>query len=250
MGIYPIVVVVLIIMAGLKAEDREEAEETPTPVSVEDREARRILKEERVHLRSQELRHRVESLQRIAGYQNEEFVKPLLELLEDEEERVVHAAIHALGSQPFDKSQQALLKIVLHPKYDDQVALREQALAALGRAGWSAAGYRKLREAFDEAHPKVKRGILRAFAAQQELNAFSLFVDHLDEPKPVNVNAANNPPASYWKERYKEWQFFKLDVHRGLEAMTGQSFASAAAAKEWAASKAGRKLGVRYKRGS
>ena len=75
-------------------------------------------------------------------------------------------------------------------------------------------------------------------------------LDQLEEPLAASPNSASNPPAAYWKRLWLAWQYLKADVEKGLKTLTGQTFATAKEAKEWAKTKEARDAGTLYKSGS
>ncbi len=60
-----------------------------------------------------------------------------------------------------------------------------------------------------------------------------MLLNHIDEPAPVDVDAASNPPASYWEKRWKAWRLWRDDVKEALYALTGQRFSSGKEARTW-----------------
>lgn len=65
--------------------------------------------------------------------------------------------------------------------------------------------------------------------------------ENLDEPIATNPSDPNNPPASWWEERWHLWNESKGATHAAIKALTGQDFASTALAREWI--EANRRLG-------
>lgn len=228
----------------------ESKEERPFPPAMEKREARELLKELKKPLQSKEPREKALAIERLKEHSSEEFVTPLVTLAKDRDPEVAVAALAALAEQNFDESRSALLRYVREGKVQAEEMRLHAAIVALERLGWDERGFRVLRELFEETELATKKELLRAFAARKEVRAFSLFVDLLDSPRPGDVNAASNPPASYWKEKYQEWEKLKHVVAKGLEQISGQRFPNAAAAIEWSTGKEAKKRGIQYGKGS
>lgn len=57
--------------------------------------------------------------------------------------------------------------------------------------------------------------------------------ENIDEPIATNPSDPNNPPASWWEERWHLWNESKGATHAAIKALTGQDFASTALAREW-----------------
>lgn len=244
----------LLLLARTPAEGQEEGRRPPDPTppaveEVDDRRAAEILKESESKLRSKEPRIRAEGIAPFKRYRNESFVDPLAKLLKDRERSIVLEAIDALGSQTYPAATAALMRALQHKKYREDAEVMVPVLRALGKVGWGKKEFRVLRESFDEAPKEMRRALFEAFGNQQEKAAFSLFVDHLEAPAPENPHAPANQPASYWRERYVEWSFYRYQVAVGLEKLTGQKFERAEQAIAWAEEGPGKKLGFVYKKG-
>ena len=227
----------------LKPDDKGTAE-------LEDAKAREVLRAQESNLASKEPRLKTEGLKVFTQQRSSLFVSRITKLLKDRDAKVVAAACEALGNQPYDKSQSALLKLLRDPKKSRHPEIGAAAITALGRVGWSKSGYAQLRDLWDASPKEVKRALAAAFGAQKEKQAFSLLVDNMAEPAPDNPNSASNPPASYWRKRWTEWNYYKREVRVALQEVTGESFQTQEQAIEWAKSGPGRKLKYKYKRGS
>ena len=76
--------------------------------------------------------------------------------------------------------------------------------------------------------------------------AFRMLAEKLDEPHPKNPNDPNNPPESYWKERWQEWDSNVPHTRWALSQLVeGETFELAAEAKEWA-EKHGKEHGIEW----
>jgi hypothetical protein len=238
--------------AGAKGEpgkQGEGGEAAAQPILDSNPDAVKLLREKSAALADKEPRVRAQALETFLVHRHETYVKPIAALLKDKNGDVAKLAARALGNQPFPSSSDALLDFATHPKnFEGKPEIACEAILALGSAGLGKKGYDRLREIFDDGDKAVKTAIFRALAAQKEKKAFSLFVDHCDEPAPANPNSPSNPPASYWKARFEEWQEYKQYVRQGLKAMTGESLATSRQYVEWA-NGPGKKLGFVYRSG-
>ena len=233
-------------------ESQEEGEEgaNDVPPPMEDKEAKALLKELKKDLGSKEPRIKAQAIERLRQHSNERFVDPLADLCSDRDPEVAVLAIEALATQPFDDAKTRLLKLLRARRMLEDPTRLHAALRTLAKIGWTRRGYQQLRDLFDDVESDTKKEILRAFAAQKEVRAFSLFVEHFDEPRPKSVNSPTNPPASYWKAKYQEWKKLEAVVRKGLRQITGKEFASADEAIEWSKTREARKAGFEFSRGS
>ena len=94
--------------------------------------------------------------------------------------------------------------------------------------------------------PQGRGALLRLHQVQGRRSV--CLAEHLDEPYPENVNSPSNPPASWWEERFKEWQsnvpFTRWAIAQLVE---GETFESESEAKQWAESEGG-KHGIAWER--
>ncbi len=179
------------------------------------------------------------------------FVAPLEKLARTDKSKLVRAAaVEALGKLDFPRTRKALLKILGGRGLTKDPLVLLAALDALDRLGYHPIFFQTLSDLFektwDMASPGVpQQKILRLFAKGKEKRAFRLLVDHLDEPRPSDVNSASNPPASWWEKRWKAWHYWRGDVKAALREITGVEFSRAEFYKKWAR-RMGRKKGIKY----
>jgi len=236
--------------AAVPAPGQDPPAEKPAPILDDAAAATTFLREQQKALADPEPSVRAGALERFATHRSESYVKPLIPMLKDKNPDVVKAAARALGNQPYAASSDALIAYATNPKlFQSEPELAAAAILALGDAGLGKKGYDKLREIFDDAEKSVKTAICRAFLAAKEKKAFSFFVDHCDQPVADPSNPAN-PPASYWKARFEEWNDYKQYVRAGLKSLTGQSLATSKHYIDWAGTAEGKKSGLVYRRGT
>ena len=222
----------------------------PAPIVDTPGDATKLVAAQQKGLTDKEPRTRADAIAPFLLHRNELYVKTLAPFLKDANEDVAKAAARALGNQPFPKASEALLDFASNKKLTAVApGAAAEALLALQGTGLGKKGYERLRALFDDADPQSKTAIFRVLAALKEKKAFSFFVDYTDEPHG-DTSSANNPPASYWKARFTEWNDYKQYVRRGLKELSGQSLATAAQWIEWAKTPEAKKAGLVYERGS
>lgn len=215
-----------------------------------DAEAREFLRSKEKGFKDKEPRVRSLALEEFVVHRHESYVKPLSALLKDKNTDVVKLAARALGNQPFEATSDVLLDFATNPRaWGADPRSAAEAILSLGNVGLGKRGYGRLRELFDDCNDvEVRIAIFKTLAKLKEKKAFSFFVDHNDEPAPANPDSPSNPPASYWKARFEEWNQYKEWVRRGLREMTGESFATRKQWIEWSEGP-GKKLGFVYSSG-
>jgi hypothetical protein len=227
------------------------AKAAPKPAPVADRkEAGDILKQfrELSKKKNATLAERLQSLELLASRQSESFLPELRTVLLNDRDAIVRAeAAKALACQRFAKTLPIVRQgLELARKNEDHVV----ALAlveAIERLGYDGQLFDPLCALFsDEAtEARVQQRVIQLFDKAAEKRAFKLLVDNLDEPAPVDVDAASNPPAEYWERRWKKWAIWKGDVAKALKNLAGIEFKEASFYRRWVR-KEGQKLGLDY----
>ncbi len=194
---------------------------------------------------------RREVVQALVQKAHPSFVAPLLKLAEKDQSKLVRAAaVEALGKLDFPQARKALLRILGGKSLVKDPLVLLAALDALDRLGYRPVFFRPLLGLFERTWDMLSPGvpqqkIIRLFSKGKEKRAFRFLVDHLDEPRPKDVNAPSNPPASWWEKRWKAWHFWRGDVKGALKEITGVEFSRAEFYKKWAR-RMGRKKGIKY----
>lgn len=239
--------------AAEKAREREEGEQFGR--ALEAKEARTFLRDNEPTLKDKDPEVVARALERFGDVHHESFVKPIAKLLGKRAPEVRIVAARTLGTQPYGDAQQTLLRTLVgkqrkFKEKEDELRFQVELVRSLGRIGYGKRGYQMLRDEFNGADKQVRLEILRCFRKHQEKKAFSLYLDNFEEPRPASVNSANNPPASYWRARWEEWNFLAAEVKMGLRALTEETFPTKQEYVNWAKKGPGRKLGFVYKGGS
>jgi hypothetical protein len=145
-------------------------------------------------------------------------------------------AVELLVEQTPAEALAAIKKLLKNPKVTDPLVLAEL-VRGVQRCGYDKTLWADIEPLFErsfaqEALP-LHEAILELVKVHREKQAMPLLLRHLDEPRPADVDAADNPPADYWEARWKAWQAWRPRVVDALEAVTGQKFENAEAAKQW-----------------
>lgn len=201
----------------------------------------------------------VKSFQEMALFDNAEFISPAKEGLTYRASRVdekwAKAEAEELGLVGKDELEALLVERVSavqaaaagvlanHPG-DGQVAgalarafkdkelrkERPKALAAVILA-LGKVEYQKFEgEVFSEfkraGDTEVARACVRYFGLikTKDMSIVRRLCNELSSPEPANVDAASNPPAGYWEQRWKIWNAIRRDVSWSLQEITGQVF--------------------------
>jgi hypothetical protein len=227
--------------------DEKKPEPAPAPVIDDVGNAAKVTQQYEKLLVDKDVTVRLEALKAFQSHRNESYVKLLAPQLKEKNEKVAMAAVAALGNQPFQASIDALLNYACDDKKGaPSEELRRAAIKALGDAGIGKRGYDRLRATFDMVDDDGKLAIFETLVKVKEKRAFSLMVDHMDQP---SFSGANRPPESVQKTAFNTWNKCKGTVRKGLRDLTGEGFPTAKQYVEWASGPAGRKAGFTYERG-
>ena len=194
---------------------------------------------------------RREVVQALVRKSHPSFVSPLMKLAGKDKSKLVRAAaVEALGKLNFPETRRALLKILGKRGLTKDPLVFLAALDAVDRLGYHPVYFQALSDLFEAAWDMPSPGvpqqkIIQLFSKGKEKRAFRLLVDHLDEPKPANVDDPSNPPASWWEKRWKAWHYWRGNVKAALKEITGVDFTRSAFYKKWARRK-GRKSKIKY----
>jgi len=157
-------------------------------------------------------------------------------------------AAEALGWQPAKKAYPVVVALLESTEVCNDSELVAPLVTALARVGYASKDWQRLETLFRAGYGPERTGLQRAIiqlaATQKEKLAVPVLLENLDEPLPVDVHGASNPPAEYWEARWKAWRAWRDDVRNALMQITGQKFASAEEAQAWLRIN-GAKLGIK-----
>jgi hypothetical protein len=179
----------------------------------------------------------VKLLDRLGGWDHPEVFKAAAKRVKDREHIVAVAAIVAVARQgkSKDAAGRALMGVLKTEKRTDLVCA---ALVGLGRLGIdSKAAVSEATKLFQRDAKETHKAATRYFGYIKYKPAFRMIAEKLDQPEPANPNDPNNPPESYWKERWEEWSSNVPHTRWALaQLIPGETFETTAEAKLWAES--------------
>ncbi len=181
---------------------------------------------------------RKRALAELKGGISQHLIKPLQKFIEKDSSVVLRReAVEMLGYQPAPRAKKALLKLLDDAEVTANPQVHAGLIRALSGAGYTAKDWgaidRVFESDYDTERVPVHEAILDLVAAHKEKQAVALLLRNMDEPSPANVDAADNPPAEYWKARWHSWAAWKAKVKEAMRAITGQDFGGAKEAKAW-----------------
>ncbi len=203
------------------------------PEELEKDAARDAVKEFESAIKSKDADERVEAVKALlAKGRHDSMVKPVGKLLKDREVSVREAGARALGALGYPSALKPLLSSLRHPVNAEAPTLREEAAMSLGRVAERTL-VPLIEKDFRSGDQYTKRGLIAAFGLSRDYRAAPLLSDWIERPKPGNVNSDRNPPASYWQERFAEWQYVSPAVGWALFEISGETFKNAEEVDHW-----------------
>jgi hypothetical protein len=236
------------------AEPRQEATSESAPRAASAEEAKALL-EGLKSVAKKQAPEVLKALDAWKGLQHAEFVKPLSKLLAHEEADVALRAALLLriqkpvladakaAAKEADRAMKEIWKLGFAHPVNDKRPVVQGAIVRLHGA-WE---LRLDDQEFDDVvglwrqqmgnpDPLRVAALVDVVATAEETKDkrfCRLLAEQIDEPVAGSVNDASNPPASYWEARWKSWREIRDHVVRALKTITGQEFATTAAAKAW-----------------
>ena len=121
-------------------------------------------------------------------------------------------------------------------------------LVGMGALGYDKTAAKKEAYSFFRRDTKeTHKAATRYLGLIKDKEAFRLLAEKLDEPRSKAVNSPTNPPASYWRERWHEWNTNKKWTKWAIaQLVEGETFDSTAEAKDWAKTAEARKHGIKW----
>lgn len=223
-----------------KQEQSSQASEARKVETWDDKVARAKIKafEKAVKPKKVSMKERKDALDSLAGGSNERLVKPLAKFIEkDESVTLRRQAVEMLGDQPDKEARSAILKLLKNPRVVGNPQVQAGLIASLSRSGYESGDWSEIEDVlesdYDTERVPAHEALLELVAAHKEKQAIPMLLRNIDEPSPENVDAANNPPASYWKARWHSWAAWRNKVKDALFAITGQRFTTRKEAEQW-----------------
>jgi len=234
---------------GKGVQDATSKKETSTLQTWDDKQAKAAIAEFKKNYKSKALKQKLAALEQLRPGRSPLLVKPLVRVVKTEKKHKScrKLAAELLGNQAKSKVlRRQLLKLI----YDAKIKRKPTVLAALigahSKASYESKDWKDFKQLFykdiaDRRFPKVQKAIVQMVGENKELQALDMLAESMEGPQPVWVDDPNNPPASYWEARWKNWEVWRLDAKEALLKITGQRFATIKEAKAWV-SKNRRKL--------
>lgn len=187
-----------------------------------------------------------ELLARLGNWDHPDILKAAARYMKDKERDVAVAAIVTIARQ--GKSKEAAGKTLLGLlKTEKRTDLVCAAIVGMGKLGFdNKAAIKEAQSLFQKDTKETHKAATRYFGFIKWKPAFRQIAEKLDEPVAKNPNDPNNPPASYWKERWEEWNGNVAYTRWALaQIVPGETFELTAEAKEWA-EKHGKEHGIEW----
>ena len=208
---------------------------------IPDQEARKLVREtaKQLHGKKAKLRDRLKAVELLGRHSNVHLVQPLLKIVKTDKAKTIRqAAVKALGEQPSRRARPALMHLIEQANIRKEPSFSAALVRAVGKNSYIQKDWREFRKMFEKTidvpnAAAMHLAILEVAGQHREVEAVDYLMRHIDEPIPVNVDSASNPPASYWEARYKNWQKWRPQVIESLFKITGQRFGNAKEAKIW-----------------
>lgn len=186
---------------------------------------------------------RVAAVKKLGDWDHAEVLKCATRLLDDRNLDVAKEAAVVCARQRDTAKAGAALHAAL--KKDNRNEMAAVLLVALGKVNWTKA-YKEAEKWFQKDTGEVRKGAARYFGYIRAKTAFRMLAEALDEPRPADVNSPTNPPASYWKARWEEWNRYVPHVRWAISQLVeGETFETRKEAEDWARAE-GRKHGIEW----
>jgi hypothetical protein len=189
---------------------------------------------------------KVEALERLAKWDHPSVLAEAKKNIKDKSHLVSIAAVKVCVRQTSDKKKTggALLSALGREK---RTGVRCALLVGMGYMGYDTKKARKAAwKYFRRDTLETHKAATRYLGYIKDKSAFRALAEKLDEPHPANPNDPNNPPASYWRARWNEWNTNVPHTRWAISQLVpGETFESKKEAKDWAKSE-GKKHGIEW----
>ncbi|MFK7740233.1 MAG: hypothetical protein AB8H80_07905 [Planctomycetota bacterium] len=189
---------------------------------------------------------RKDALDSLAGGRSAKLVKPLQKFLEKERSVTLkRQAVEMLGNQPQKQAYAAILKLLRNARVASNPQVQAGLIRALSRTGYQSDDWLVVADViesdYDTERVPAHEALLDLVIQHKEAKAVPMLLRNFDEPLAGNVEAADNPPASYWKARWHSWAVWRGKVKQALFAISGQQFGTSKEALAWFKKNGGRR---------
>jgi hypothetical protein len=187
---------------------------------------------------------RADLLLKLGEKDHPKIYKIATKIVKDKNFRVATAAVICVARQQGSaKKGGPFLQKVL--KSEKRTNIRCAAIVGMGVLGYTKA-FKDVRKEFRKSRTEPRKAAARYFGYTKAKEAFRLLAEELDEPRATNPNDPDNPPASVWEQRWKDWKENETAVHWALSQLVeGETFETTIEAKNWA-EKSGKKHKIEW----
>jgi hypothetical protein len=160
---------------------------------------------------------------------------PLIEkiMLSDPNDTVRIKAAESLLAQPGKPATALAIRLLEDRKFLERGALAAPLIRLCTHYGAPDKVWGQLYRRFLDLAVVAQQAVIDSIGQRKDWNGVDLLLDHIDAPKPANVDDANNPPEEYWKRRWEQWRAFTPQVQSACKVLFGRSFGSREEAQEW-----------------
>lgn len=194
--------------------------------------ARRLAAEFSVQYASPKESLRLLAVNDLAGSRHALVAKALAAAFDDSDGAVRLAAVRALALQAPKDAGPRLRAALDQAERRKDAAMQAAVLTAL-TAVRTFLPLQRLEQILENGPKEARRAAVVMMGAMKEKKAVRILREHLDCPRPANVDSPTNPPASYWKVRMANWEHIADVVQDALHALTGRHFDSRDELDEW-----------------
>jgi len=182
---------------------------------------------------NQDDKKRAELLLKLGDKDHKRIFKEACKYVRDRDFRVATAAVVAIARQKSsaDDAGKFLARILDREKRTNVLCA---AMVGMGVLGYTRA-YDEVKKFYRKDTGELRKAAARYFGYTKAKEAFRMLAEDLAEPVATNPNDPNNPPASWWEERWKAWKANEKAIHWALSQLVeGETFETTAEAKKWA----------------
>lgn len=194
-----------------------------------------IRKEFTSEYKSKNVQQRQAAVDRLSPFKHELIVKCLERAMRDADASVRVAAAQRLGTQTAKPALKVLGKAFKDRRNGESPETMVSILQAY-RAHRRSPPLKPMKRLFDQASKEVQREVVITLRYVRNKDTVKFLAQLIDTPQPRNVDAGQNPPASYWKDRVTRWSYWFSGVSTTLVHLTGREFDSNKEARGWATS--------------
>jgi hypothetical protein len=257
---------VLLLLVGAAghvfAEEEEEKPIEVTEASPEVVEA--LLAEHKAAVAAKEAQPLVEVLEKLAVHNNAEFFEPAKDAVKykasSRDKKAVRRRAKELGDRSAKRIKELTLAVearvqataarvmgnyadagkTLHKLFgdkrvvDDKPTVAAALIESMGRVKYGRVAKEVVKEFKKYSSTEVMKASIRYFGLVKTKDKDVVYelCRQLEPPQAGSVNSPSNPPASYWKRRWEQWNEIRLDVAWALEQITGQKWQPALGEKD------------------